>query len=205
MKLLALFTLLVSWLASSPGDARVEELAFDAPWGEELPEIPQEGLEEGREEEGRAALIALASKIDLPEGESNAVSLTDELASGSVSYFLADNADYDVTYEFAGISSINGQAPSAAAFNAVPADGANGTATWDIGAVVTETEDDSTVNDVMPYIRAIYSARINNDLVTDVGDTLQNSATAYYTNGDTGAQDSINDATAPITAMDTHY
>ena len=76
--------------------------------------------------------------IDLPEGESNAVSLTDELATGSVSYFLADNADYDVTYEFAGIASINGQAPSEAAFNAVPADGANGTAAWDIGAIVIE-------------------------------------------------------------------
>ena len=61
------------------------------------------------------------------------------------------------------------------------------------------------VNDITPYIRATYSARINNDLVTDVGDSLQNSATAYFTNGDTGAQDSINDATAPITAMDTHY
>ena len=84
----------------------------------------------------------------------------------------------------------------------MPADGASGVATWNIGSVVTETEDDSTVNDITPYIRATYSARINNDLVTDVGDTLQNSATANYTNGDTGAQESINDTTAPIIATE---
>jgi uncharacterized repeat protein (TIGR01451 family)/fimbrial isopeptide formation D2 family protein len=141
-------------------------------------------------------------QIDLPEGESNGVSLADDLATGGVSYFLSDNADFDVTYEFAGIASINGQPPSEAAFNAVPADGASGVATWDIGSVVTETEDDSAANDITPYIRATYSARINNDLVTDVGDSLQNSATAYYTNGDTGAQDSVNDTTAPITATE---
>ena len=135
-------------------------------------------------------------QIDLPEGESNAVSLGDDLASGSVSYFLSDNADFDVTYEFVGIDSINGQAPGEAAFNAVPADGASGIATWDIGSVATETEDDSVVNDITPYIRANYSARINNDLVTDVGDTLQNSATVYFTNGDDGSQASDNDTTA---------
>ena len=93
-------------------------------------------------------------QIDLPEGASNGVSLGDDLASGTVSYFLSDNADFDVTYEFAGIASINGQAPGEAAFNAVPADGASGTATWDIGSVVTEIEDDSAVNDITPYIRA---------------------------------------------------
>ena len=38
--------------------------------------------------------------------------------------------------------------------------------------------------------------------MTDVGDSLQNSATAYFTNGDTGAQDSVNDTTAPITATE---
>ena len=35
--------------------------------------------------------------------------------------------------------------------------------------VLTEIEDDSVVNDISPYIRLRYSARINNDLVTDVG------------------------------------
>ena len=141
-------------------------------------------------------------QIDLPEGLSNGVSLADNLASGNVSYFLSDNADFDVTYEFAGITSINGQAPDEAAFNAVPADGASGTATWNIGSVQTEIEDDSVVNDITPYIRANYSARINNDLVTDVGDSLQNSATVYFTNGDDGSQASDNDTTAAIIAIE---
>ena len=63
-------------------------------------------------------------RIDLPEGATNNVSLADNLATGGVSYFLSDNADFDITYEFAGIASINGQPPSEAAFNATPADGA---------------------------------------------------------------------------------
>ena len=85
---------------------------------------------------------------------STRVSIADDLAFGAVSYFLvSDNADFDVTYDFAGIVSINGQAPDEAAFNAVPADGRSGIATWNIGTVVTETEDDSTVNDITPYIR----------------------------------------------------
>ena len=141
-------------------------------------------------------------QIDLPEGVSDAVALNDDLAFGSVSYFLSDNADFDVTYEFVGISSINGQAPGEAAFNAVPADGTSGTAVWDIGSVITETEDDTAVQDITPYIRATYFARINNDLVTDVGDTLQNSATVYFTNGDDGSQASANDVTAAILATE---
>ena len=44
--------------------------------------------------------------------------------------------------------------------------------------------------------------RVNNDLDTDVGDTLQNSATAYFTNGDTGTQESINDTTAAVLAIE---
>ena len=66
----------------------------------------------------------------------------------------------------------------------------------------TEIEDDSVVNDVNPYIRATYSARINNDLDTDVGDTLQNSATVYFTNGDDGSQASATDTTPAIIATE---
>ncbi len=141
-------------------------------------------------------------QLDLPEGASNGVSLNDALDAGSVSYVYADNADFDVTYEFVGITSINGQAPAEAAFNAVPADGASGSAVWDIGAVVTATEDDTATQDVNPYIRVRYAARINNDLATNVGSTLQNSATAYYVNGDTGGQEAINDTTAPVVATE---
>ncbi|MGB5412353.1 MAG: hypothetical protein WBN09_12535 [Woeseiaceae bacterium] len=141
-------------------------------------------------------------QIDLPESVSNNVSLSDELATAGVSYWFSDNVDYDVTYEFVGITSINGQAPDETALLAVPADDSSGTITWDIGSVETEAEDDSVVNDVNPYIRATYSARINNDLDTDVGDTLQNAATVYFTNGDDGSQASASDTTAAIIATE---
>jgi len=141
-------------------------------------------------------------QVDLSEGVSNGVSMNDDLAFGSVSYVFADNADFDVTYEFVGISSINGQAPAETALTAVPADGASGIAAWDIGSVVTDTEDDTATQDINPYIRISYFARINNDLVTNVGSTLQNSATAYFVNGDTGGQEAVNDTTVAILAIE---
>jgi uncharacterized repeat protein (TIGR01451 family) len=140
--------------------------------------------------------------IELPEGTSQQVVATDDLASGSVSYVLADNADYDVTYAFDGIASINGQAPSEAAFTALPADGATGSAVWSVGTVVTQTEDDLATQAITPTIRISYYARINNDLVTDVGDTLQNTLTLTYTNGETGAQESLSDTTNAIVAIE---
>ena len=51
-------------------------------------------------------------EIALPEGMTEGVRLTDYLDAGDVSYVLADNADFGVTYEFTGIATINGQAPS---------------------------------------------------------------------------------------------
>ena len=140
--------------------------------------------------------------INLPEGVSNGVSINDDLGFGSASYFFADNSDFDVSYEFVGISSINGQAPAESAFNAVPADGVSGSAVWDIGSLVTETEDDSATQDISPYIRISYFARINNDLDTNVGNTLQNSATVYFLSGETGAQESANDTTVAILATE---
>jgi uncharacterized repeat protein (TIGR01451 family) len=145
---------------------------------------------------------AFEVQLDLPEGASNGVRLDDDLAFGNASYVFADNADFAVTYEFVGIAEINGQAPDAAAFNAVPADGASGTISWDVGSITTEVEDDTAVNDVNPYIRITYRARINNDLDTNVGNTLQNSATLYYTNGDTGGQESLNATTAAIQVIE---
>lgn len=145
---------------------------------------------------------AFEVRVDLPEGVSNDVLLNDDLGYGSVTYVLADNADFDVSYEFVGITSINGQPPAESAFNAVPADGASGVAAWDIGSVVTETEDDTAVQDVTPYLRVRYFARINNDLDTNDGSTLQNSATVYFTNGDTGAQEAVTDTTAAVTATE---
>ncbi len=141
-------------------------------------------------------------RIDIPEGASNNVLISDALDGGSVSYFFNDTGAYDVVYEFSGIASINGQAPAEAALNAVPVDDASGAITWDIGEIETEIEDDSVVNDVSPYIQARYRAVINNDLDTDVGDTLQNSATVYFTSGEDGTQASESDATEAITATE---
>jgi len=140
--------------------------------------------------------------IDLPEGASIAVSLADDLGFGNASYVFADNADFDVSYEFVGIATINGQAPAETAFNTLPVDGSSGQIVWDIGDVVTEAEDDTATQDLNPYVRISYAARINNDVDTNVGNTLQNSATAYFTNGDTGGQEAVNDTTVAVTAIE---
>jgi uncharacterized repeat protein (TIGR01451 family)/fimbrial isopeptide formation D2 family protein len=86
--------------------------------------------------------------------------------------------------------------------NALPVDGSNGTISWDIGDVVTDTENDTATQLVSPYIRITYAARINNDVNTNVGSILQNSATTYFTNGDTGAQEAVNDTTVAVTAIE---
>jgi uncharacterized repeat protein (TIGR01451 family) len=141
-------------------------------------------------------------EISLPEGASSDVTLTDDLGFGTASYVLADNGSFAVSYEFVGITSINGQAATDSAFNAVPADGSGGAIVWDIGAVVTDAEDDVLAQDISPAIRVSYVARINNDLDTNVGSSLQNSATLNYLNGETGAQEALNDTTAAVTAIE---
>lgn len=141
-------------------------------------------------------------EIGLPEGISNNVSLGDDLAFGNASYVLADNADFDITYEFVGVATINGQPPAETAFNALPVDGSSGVTVWDVGTVVTETEDDTAVQDVTPYVRISYAARINNDVDTNVGTTLQNYATANFRNGETGANEAVSDTTAAIAAIE---
>jgi len=124
--------------------------------------------------------------INLPEGTTQNVLLTDNLAVGTLSYLLANNATYDITYTFTGISTINGAAPAEAAFTAFPADGATGNALWNIGTVVTASEDDTSVNTISPRIRINYSARIENSVNSNAGSTMQNSAVASYRNGATG-------------------
>jgi len=140
--------------------------------------------------------------IELPEGMTRDLIVSDDLDSGTVSYVLANNADFDVSYEFVGISTINGQAPGEAAFAAVPVDGTVGTAVWSVGTVVTATEDDLITQAVNPAIRVHYYARINNDLATNAGSTLQNSVVMNYINGETGGQESETDATAAIVARE---
>ena len=140
--------------------------------------------------------------INLPEGTTQNVLLTDNLAFGSVSYLLANNTTYDITYTFQGIASINGVAPSETAFIAFPADNTTGSAVWNIGSVVTAGEDDLATSAIAPRIRINYFARIDNTLSVNGGSTLRNSATANYRNGATGATVTLNAATPPITVVE---
>ena len=141
-------------------------------------------------------------EVGLPEGITQGVIVRDALDSGAVSYVLAHNATYDITYEFIGLDSINGETPAEAEFLAIPADQTTGTATWDIGTVTTLSEDDLVASAITPMIRIRYSARIPNDLATNTGSTFQNTATAYSTSGETGLEVSVSDTTAIVTAIE---
>ncbi|MFD2311960.1 isopeptide-forming domain-containing fimbrial protein [Microbulbifer halophilus] len=146
--------------------------------------------------------------IDLPEGTTQNLQVADQLDSGSVSYLLARDEYYDVSYTFTGIDTINDDPPEEAAFDAVPAHGESGTVEWDIGTVITETENDlPTAGSVVPQIVITYYARINNDLNTNGGNdgnsTLENGATVDYTDGQTGtAAATINDGTSTISVTE---
>jgi uncharacterized repeat protein (TIGR01451 family) len=141
-------------------------------------------------------------EIVLPEGTTNGLTFTDDLSVGSESYWLTRNADFDVAYELIGIASINGLAPGEAAFNAVPADGASGAILWDVGTVVTASEDDVAAGAITPAIRIYYYGRINNDLVTDAGDTFENAVEASYLDGQTGLPEPLGASTGAITAIE---
>ena len=137
-------------------------------------------------------------EILLPEGISNNVVVNDNLNASGESYLLSNNADFDITYNFIGISSINGLAPSEAVLNAFPADNSSGTIAWDIGNVVTNTEDDTSgVPAITPTIQINYFARINNDATTNTGSSLQNSATVDYRHGETGITQTTAISTTP--------
>jgi uncharacterized repeat protein (TIGR01451 family)/fimbrial isopeptide formation D2 family protein len=141
-------------------------------------------------------------EINLPEGTTRNLVANDNLAFGGLSYVLENNASYDVSYTFQGIASINGQPPSEAAFTAFPADGATGNVSWNIGTVVTATEDDQTVNAINPVIRIDYYARINNDATVNAGDNLQNQVTVNYSNGETAATETLTDTTAAVSVVE---
>ena len=140
--------------------------------------------------------------IQLPEGTTNNLTVSDVLDTTGLSYFLANNAGFDITYTFTGISSINGAAPSEAAFNNFPADNSSGTVLWDIGTVVTNQENDLLVNALSPAIRINYFVRANNDLLTDNGDTLQNTVTVGYDHGETAAPVTTSDSTPVVTVVE---
>jgi uncharacterized repeat protein (TIGR01451 family)/fimbrial isopeptide formation D2 family protein len=141
-------------------------------------------------------------EIRLPEGTTRDLSVTDNLAATGLSYALSNNAGYDITYEFIGIASINSLAPGEAAFASLPADNTTGNAIWNIGTVITASEDDSVTNSLNPAIRIRYYGRANNDLSTQAGGTLQNSATVNYTNGATGQTQSVTSSTSSVVVVE---
>lgn len=141
-------------------------------------------------------------EIRLPEGTSNNVQVRDDLGATGVSYVLANNANFDVTYTFVGIASINGQPPNEADFLAFPADNTSGVAVWNLGTVVTETENDSATTLINPTIRINYFARVNNDLFTDAGDTLQNAAIVNHNHGETNAVVALPVSTPAVTVVE---
>jgi uncharacterized repeat protein (TIGR01451 family)/fimbrial isopeptide formation D2 family protein len=127
-----------------------------------------------------------------PESNADNVVVSDNLASGDVTFVLENNATFDVTYSCSGIATINSVAVNcgdsatiAAALIAEPLDQSTGTANWNFGTVLTEFENDALVNNIGPEITINYFARINNDLDTDAGDLMQNGAQVTYA-GSTG-------------------
>ncbi|MCA9502228.1 MAG: DUF11 domain-containing protein [Myxococcales bacterium] len=141
-------------------------------------------------------------EIGLPEGTTQGLRVEDVLDSGSVGYVLRNDATYDITYEFVGLATINGLPPDETAFTAVPVDGTTGTGVWTIGTVVTASEDDLAASLITPALRIRYRARIENDLATNVGSTLQNTATVYSIHGETGLETSVQDASGVVTVTE---
>ncbi|MFW2373468.1 MAG: hypothetical protein ACN4GM_10145, partial [Gammaproteobacteria bacterium] len=134
-------------------------------------------------------------EILLPEGTTHNLVVTDDLAVGNISYVLANNADFDITYTFEGIASINPPPLPAipgpveeAAFNSFPTVDTATTAIWDIGTVVTDQT--AAPGTSAPRIIIDYYARANNELPLPsavAGNTLRNSVDVDYTHGETSA------------------
>jgi large repetitive protein len=118
--------------------------------------------------------------ITFPEGSTKNVVLTDNLASGTAGYsYHLEN----VSYTFENITS-----PVAITS---PALNSTGTVTWNIGDVVTASENDNAATPpahFTPRILIDYDVRIFNDAVTQDGGSLRNSASLTYLNGSKPAQ-----------------
>ena len=137
--------------------------------------------------------------IQLPEGTTNNLVVSDQLDFAGTSYVLSNNAGFDISYSFENIASINGSPPDESALIAFPADNTSGVAVWNIGQVITASEDDTAgAPAITPAIRINYFARANNDLATNSGMALQNNATTTYNNGETGVVVTITDNTPAV-------
>ena len=141
-------------------------------------------------------------RISLPEGITNNLLINDQLDRSGLSYVLSNNSDFDISYNFVGISSINGLPPSEASLNSIPADNDSDNIIWDIGTVVTESENDLASTLINPAITVNYYTRINNDIDTNNGSTLQNYVDTSYSNGELATTENIIDLTAFISVTE---
>jgi uncharacterized repeat protein (TIGR01451 family) len=140
--------------------------------------------------------------ISLAEGVTDDLIISDSLNAAGLSYVLANNPDFDISYTFSGIDSINGGTPGEGVFNSFPADASSDLISWNIGTVTTLSEDDNSASAISPSIQIDYYARVNNDLVTDAGDQLQNGAELSYLNAATAAAGTLNDDTDAVTVSE---
>ena len=137
-------------------------------------------------------------QVTLPEGVIKDLRISDILNAAGISYVYENNSTYPTSYSFQDIESVNGEIPARRAFNSVPVDESRDVITWDIGNVVTATEEDTSSHAVNPQILITLYARINNDLVTDAGDFLRNGLLVTYQNGATDSDTSLDVETTSI-------
>ncbi len=122
--------------------------------------------------------------IQLPDGTIPNLNLSDIL-NGTGTGFIYD--DTTINYTFNNIASVNGVvAGDESNFVARPVNGVGGTINWITGPIVTNINDDIGNPSVVPEIIIEYNARINNDLTTDVADTLENTVNLDFSTGTIG-------------------
>jgi len=129
--------------------------------------------------------------IELPEGVSNTVTIADNLNFGGTSYELTTgDGNFPIECTYIDIESIDSgsglQNVSASPFVdancsilAGPS-ATNGVATWTIGTVDTNQEDDNAGTTVNPQIVVRYWGRAENEVNTQNGVDLRNQATLSY-------------------------
>ena len=146
--------------------------------------------------------------IELPEGQTQLLDISDSLNAGSTSLLLENNPSFDITYTFQDITSINGTlvttltSPAAVEAALVAFNATGSSVNWNFGTVVTPAENDAVSNAINPRLVIDYYARIDNTTSVNAGDTLQNAAVAEYRNGETGATANQAAAAGPYTVVE---
>jgi large repetitive protein len=140
--------------------------------------------------------------IRLPEGTTRGLVVTDSLDAAGVSYVLANNAEFDITYTFEGIAFHQRPAAGRGGVQRFPADGTERQRCLEHRhGGHPDRERPEPKRRHSPYPHPLLR-RVNNDPATDNGDTLQNSVVLTYTNGQTGDPETLADAAALVTVVE---